>query len=107
MISKFGVLSTASMMAMLGATPAFAATLQAAPGAGTTAAPDQSALPADQNGQERGDIIVTGIRVPGSCDGVELVRRLRDGEATKGTPVIVLTACAFEPDQQRAFAATQ
>jgi two-component system, cell cycle response regulator DivK len=50
-------------------------------------------------------VIVTGIRVGGSFDGVELVRRLRDIGATKERPIIVLTACAFEPDQQRSFAA--
>jgi CheY-like chemotaxis protein len=51
------------------------------------------------------DVIVTGIRVEGLFDGVELVRRLRDGNQTHDKPIIVLTACAFEPDQQRAFAA--
>jgi len=51
------------------------------------------------------DVIVTGIRVPGSFDGVELARRLRATNETKQTPIIVLTACAFEPDQQRAHAA--
>jgi two-component system cell cycle response regulator DivK len=51
------------------------------------------------------DVIVTGIRVAGAFDGVELVRRLRDGNGTHDTPIIVLTACAFEPDQQRALAA--
>jgi two-component system, cell cycle response regulator DivK len=50
------------------------------------------------------DVIVTGIRVDGPFDGVELVRRLRDGVGTRGKPIIVLTACAFEPDQQRALA---
>ena len=50
------------------------------------------------------DVIVTGIRVGGPFDGVELVRRLRDGDGTRDKPIIVLTACAFEPDQQRAFA---
>ena len=51
------------------------------------------------------DVIVTGIRVGGPFDGVELVRRLRDGDGTRDKPIIVLTACAFEPDQQRARAA--
>ena len=51
------------------------------------------------------DVIVTGIRVPGPFDGIELVHRLRVDEATKDKPIIVLTACAFEPDQQRARAA--
>jgi len=51
------------------------------------------------------DIIVTGIRVPGVCDGVELVRRLRHADETRRTPIIVLTACVFNPDRQRALAA--
>jgi CheY-like chemotaxis protein len=44
------------------------------------------------------DVIVTGIRVPGPFDGIELVRRLRADGPTKDKPIIVLTACAFEPD---------
>jgi DNA-binding response OmpR family regulator len=51
------------------------------------------------------DVIVTGTRVPGSVEGVELVRRLRNADATKQTPIIVLTACAFQADRQRAYAA--
>ena len=51
------------------------------------------------------DVIVTGIRVPGSFDGVELVRRLRHDGATKHKALIVLTACVFEPDLSRAHAA--
>jgi two-component system cell cycle response regulator DivK len=51
------------------------------------------------------DVIVTGICVPGSFDGVELVRRLRKSDKTKTTPIIVVTACAFEPYKQRAHAA--
>jgi DNA-binding response OmpR family regulator len=51
------------------------------------------------------DIIVTGIRVRGSFDGIELVRRLRHDHQTRTKPLIVLTACAFEPDQQRAHLA--
>jgi len=51
------------------------------------------------------DLVITGVRVAGSFDGIELVRRLRHSDLTKATPLIVLTACAFEPDQARAFAA--
>jgi DNA-binding response OmpR family regulator len=51
------------------------------------------------------DAVVTGIRVPGPFDGIELLRRLRDDAETKHKVVIVLTACTFEPDQQRAYAA--
>jgi two-component system, cell cycle response regulator DivK len=53
----------------------------------------------------KADIVVTGICVPGPFDGVELIRRLRSANGTHDKPIIVLTACAFEPDQQRAFAA--
>jgi two-component system cell cycle response regulator DivK len=48
------------------------------------------------------DVVVTEIRVHGSFDGVDLVGRLREGDETKETPIIVLTACAFDTDQQRA-----
>ena len=51
------------------------------------------------------DLVVTAIRMPGTFDGIELVRRLRDDNRTKAMPLIVLTACTFEPDQARAFAA--
>jgi two-component system, cell cycle response regulator DivK len=51
------------------------------------------------------DVVVTEIHVPGSWDGVELVRQLRHSAATKRTPIIVLTACAFGSAQQRAEAA--
>jgi len=51
------------------------------------------------------DVVVTGIRVPGSCDGVGFVHRLRDADATKRLPIIVLTACAWETEQRRAIAA--
>ena len=54
---------------------------------------------------ESADLIVTGVRMPGSFDGIELVRRLRDDDRTKSKPLIVLTTCTFEPDQSRAFAA--
>lgn len=50
------------------------------------------------------DLIITGIRMLGSFDGIELVRRLREDEQTKHKPVIVLTVCTLEPDQARAFA---
>jgi CheY-like chemotaxis protein len=51
------------------------------------------------------DVIVAGIRVHGSFDGVGLVGRLRHADETKQTPIIVLTACASESDRQRAQAA--
>jgi two-component system cell cycle response regulator DivK len=51
------------------------------------------------------DVIVTGMWVPGSFDGVELVWRLRNAHATKQTPIIGLTADALQADRQRASAA--
>ena len=49
------------------------------------------------------DVIVTGVRVNGSFDGFELVRRLRAGAHTKTKPIIVLTAWAFEPSRTLAY----
>jgi two-component system, cell cycle response regulator DivK len=48
------------------------------------------------------DVIVTGILLRGSMDGVELIRRLRRNGHTRPTPIIVLTACAFQPERERA-----
>ncbi len=48
------------------------------------------------------DVVVTDIRVRGFSDGLGLVRQLRRDNATKGIPIIVLTACAFESDRQAA-----
>jgi two-component system cell cycle response regulator DivK len=45
------------------------------------------------------------LKSAGSFDGIELVRRIRVSHRTARSPIIVLTACAFEPDQQRALAA--
>ena len=50
------------------------------------------------------NVIVIGMWAPGSFDGVELVRRVRQTGRTKHTPIIVLlTGCAYESDRQRAF----
>ena len=51
------------------------------------------------------DVVVTGIRVHGSFDGVELVDRLRHAGETRQKPIIVMTSCALGPDRQRARAA--
>jgi two-component system cell cycle response regulator DivK len=48
------------------------------------------------------DLIVTGILVPGNMDGVEFIERLRRDDRTKHIPVIVLTACAWTSEQERA-----
>lgn len=52
----------------------------------------------------RADVIVTGIRVPG-VDGIELITRFRADHRTVNTPIIVLTACVFPADRERAAAA--
>jgi CheY-like chemotaxis protein len=48
------------------------------------------------------DIIVTGLLLPGDMDGVELLTRLKKDERTKRIPVIVLTACVWKSDRDRA-----
>jgi two-component system, cell cycle response regulator DivK len=48
------------------------------------------------------DVIVTGIRVPGPFNGIELVHRLRSDHTTKERPVIVLTASAIQTDRDEA-----
>ena len=51
------------------------------------------------------DLIVTGIRLRAASDGLTLITRLRQNEATRSTPIIVLTACAFDEDRARAMTA--
>ena len=48
------------------------------------------------------DIVVTGISLDDPMDGVELVSRLRHADCTRSTPIVVLTACAWPTDRQRA-----
>jgi two-component system, cell cycle response regulator DivK len=54
---------------------------------------------------KRADIVVTGIRLDGPLDGIELLRQLRTRRWAGTLPVVVLTACAFESDRQRAESA--
>jgi DNA-binding response OmpR family regulator len=51
------------------------------------------------------DLIVTGIRLRAAADGLALIARLRQHDATRTKPIIVLTACAFDEDRARAIAA--
>jgi len=53
----------------------------------------------------RADLIVTGILLPGRMDGVTLVSRLKENEQTRNIPVIVLSACAWQQERERALAA--
>jgi DNA-binding response OmpR family regulator len=48
------------------------------------------------------DIIVTGIVLDDFVDGVELVSRLRGDDGTMHKPIIVLTACAWRRERERA-----
>jgi len=47
-------------------------------------------------------VIVTGIVLSGTVDGIELMRRLRSDARTDHTPIIVLTACVRPADYVRA-----
>ncbi len=51
------------------------------------------------------DIVVTGMNLDKPMDGAGLVSRLRHDDRTRSTPVIVLTACAWPKDRERAEAA--
>jgi CheY-like chemotaxis protein len=48
------------------------------------------------------DVIVTGMVLDDTVDGVELVSRLRGDGGTMHTPIIVLTACAWRQERERA-----
>ena len=48
------------------------------------------------------DIIVTGIVLDDTVDGVKLVSRLRCDYGTMHKPIIVLTACAWRRERERA-----
>jgi two-component system cell cycle response regulator DivK len=53
----------------------------------------------------RADVIVTALLLPGDTDGVEFIARLRRLAPATHTPVIVVTACAWQSDFDRAVAA--
>ena len=48
------------------------------------------------------DIVVTGMNLDDPMDGIEFVSRLRHDDCTRSTPIIVLTACAWPTDRERA-----
>jgi two-component system, OmpR family, response regulator RpaA len=50
----------------------------------------------------KADVIVTGTLLAGSMDGVELIARLRRDQRTNRTPIIVLTACSWSSERERA-----
>ena len=50
----------------------------------------------------KADVIVTGILLAGSMDGVELIARLRRDTRADRRPIIVLTECAWDAERERA-----
>jgi two-component system, cell cycle response regulator DivK len=50
----------------------------------------------------KADVIVTGLLLPGDIDGIEFIARLKRDERTNRIPLIVLTACAWKSDRDRA-----
>ena len=48
------------------------------------------------------DIIVTGILLGADMDGLELIQELRNDDRVRRTPIIVLTACAWQSERERA-----
>ena len=51
------------------------------------------------------DVIITGIRLDGDIDGIELVSRVRLDDDTKHKPIIVLTSSTGNTERQRAESA--
>jgi two-component system cell cycle response regulator DivK len=49
------------------------------------------------------DVVVTGLTLPGSMDGFQLIRRLRDDRHTRSTPIIVLTSWGWQTERLRAL----
>jgi len=48
------------------------------------------------------DVIVTETLLPDHMDGIEFIETLKRDECTKSIPVIVLTACAWDTERERA-----
>ena len=51
------------------------------------------------------DVVVTGILLTGTIDGIELISRLRAEERTKHIPIVVLTSCVWPTERERARSA--
>ena len=49
----------------------------------------------------KADVIVTGVLLPGSTDGIGLIAQLRRNEQTRHTPIIVLTVCWWQTERER------
>jgi CheY-like chemotaxis protein len=50
----------------------------------------------------RPSVVLTDIQMPG-MDGLEMTRRIKSDESTRGIVVVALTACAMMDDEQRAL----
>jgi CheY-like chemotaxis protein len=48
------------------------------------------------------DVIITGLRLPGEINGVDLIAWLKRDNRTKNIPIVVLTACAWHTERERA-----
>ena len=48
------------------------------------------------------DVIVTELLLPGFMDGIGLIEQLKSDHESSGTPLIVVTACAWERERMRA-----
>jgi CheY-like chemotaxis protein len=51
------------------------------------------------------DVLVTGLLVPGSFDGIELIRRTRGTRTRQSTRIVVVTACIVPAMQEAAWQA--
>jgi CheY-like chemotaxis protein len=51
------------------------------------------------------DIVVTGMHLDGSTDGVEFVSGLRHNDCTRSIPIIVLTACVWPEERAQSHVA--
>jgi CheY-like chemotaxis protein len=51
------------------------------------------------------DVIITGLRLPGEINGVDLIALLKRDSRTKNIPIVVLTACAWDTERENAEAA--
>jgi DNA-binding response OmpR family regulator len=51
------------------------------------------------------DAVVLDLHLPGGFDGFEVCRRLRDAEATRSVPIIVISALTDEASKRRAMEA--
>ncbi len=50
------------------------------------------------------DVILLDIHLPGAYDGFEVCAKLRETDATKATPVIILSATSGDDIKERAIA---